>query len=148
MWMIKKVLSWSGQPEEVGRPRRKGGAIVLQEFKDFINKGGVFEAAIGLIMALAFAPVVQSLVDAVIMPIIAGVVGQPNFDSVGQFSIGDSTVSPGVFVTQVISFVIIAWVVFLMVKAYNRATNAAEEEDAGPSETDLLTEIRDSLANR
>jgi len=56
---------------------------MIQEFKDFISKGGVFEAAVGLIMALAFIPVVDSLVNDVLMQVIAGVFGQPDFSSIG-----------------------------------------------------------------
>ena len=117
---------------------------MIQEFKEFINKGGVFEAAVGLIMALAFIPVVDSLVNDVLMQIIAAVFGQPDFSSIG-FDLGDSRVRIGALINAIISFVIIGFVVFLMVKAYNSWTNKVEEED-GPSEVDLLTEIRDSLA--
>lgn len=117
---------------------------MIQEFKDFINKGGVFEAAVGLILALAFAPVVQSLVDDILMQIIAAVFGQPDFGSL-SFGLGDATIFYGNFITVVVSFVMIAFVVFMLVKAYNQATNVVEEED-GPSEIDLLTEIRDGLA--
>ena len=117
---------------------------MIQEFKDFINKGGVFEAAVGLILALAFAPVVQSLVDDVLMQIIAAVFGQPDFGGL-SFDIGDASIFYGRFINTVISFVLISLVVFMMVKAYNNATNKKEEED-GPSEIDLLTEIRDGLA--
>jgi len=117
---------------------------MIQEFKDFINKGGVFEAAVGLILALAFAPVVASLVDDILMQIIAAVFGQPDFGRL-SFSLGDAEIYYGNFINTVISFVAISFVLFLMVKAYNNATNKQEEE-SGPTEIDLLTEIRDSLA--
>lgn len=119
---------------------------MIQEFKDFISKGGIFEAAVGLIMALAFVPVVGSLVDDVIMPIVAAVFGQPDFSTLA-IDIGDARITYGNFLTVVISFVIIGFVMFLLVKAYNKMTGP-EEEDSGPSEVDLLTEIRDSLGNR
>jgi large conductance mechanosensitive channel len=118
---------------------------VIQEFKDFVNRGGVFEAAVGLIMALAFAPVVTSLVNDVIMQIIAAVVGQPNFRTL-TFSIGDAQIFYGNFINTVISFVSIAFVVFLLVKAYNQMNPPKPEEDSGPTEIELLTEIRDNLA--
>lgn len=131
---------------------------MIQEFKDFVNKGGVFEAAVGLIMALAFAPVVQSLVDDVIMQIVGAIFGQPNFsnislhwgDAVGVDDLGRTTYDGGVlyigsFINTVISFVMIAFVVFLLVKAYKNASKPAPEEEAGPSEVELLTEIRDTL---
>ena len=131
---------------------------MLQEFKDFINKGGIFEAAVGLIMALAFVPVVGSLVDDMIMPIVARIFGQPDFStlSIGlggsqEVTLEDGTVvmqEPsilyGSFINTIISFVIIGFVIFMLVRMYNRATAKVEEED-GPSDVDLLTEIRDSL---
>ena len=69
------------------RPRRTAiktkGNTVLQEFKDFIDKGGVFEAAVGLVMALAFIPVVDSIVDHIVLPIVAAIIGKPNFNMEG-----------------------------------------------------------------
>ncbi|MGH1493082.1 MAG: large conductance mechanosensitive channel protein MscL [Acidimicrobiales bacterium] len=134
---------------------------MIQEFKDFINKGGIFEAAVGLVMALAFVPVVGSLVDDVIMPIVARIFGQPDFSSLSiglgglqEVTLEDGTVvmqEPsimyGQFINTILSFIIIGFVIFMLVKMYNRATNKVEEED-GPSEIDLLTEIRDGLASR
>lgn len=131
---------------------------MLQEFKEFINKGGIFEAAVGLIMALAFVPVVGSLVDDMIMPVVARIFGQPDFSTL-SFGLGGSaevtledgtvvmqepSIMYGSFINTIIAFAIIGFVIFMLVKAYNRATNKVEE-DEGPSETDLLTEIRDSL---
>ena len=117
---------------------------MLQEFKDFINKGGIFEAAVGLVMALAFVPVVGSMVDDIIMPIVAAIFGQPDFGSL-HIDIGDARIMYGNFLTVLIAFIIIGFVLFMLVKAYNRLT-AKEEEDSGPSDNDLLVEIRDSLA--
>lgn len=116
---------------------------MIQEFKDFISKGGVFEAAVGLIMALAFIPVVDSLVNDVLMQIIAGIFGQPDFSSIG-FDLGDARVGIGALINAIIAFVLIGFIVFLMVKAYNASTKPDADED-GPSEIDLLTEIRDGL---
>lgn len=133
---------------------------MIQEFKDFINKGNVFEAAVGLILALAFAPVVQGMVDNLIMPIVARIFGQPDFSSIrislgGDFDIkndvgevigtGPAYIEIGTWITTVIGFVLIAIVLFFLVKAYNKANDVEEEED-GPTEVDLLTEIRDNLA--
>lgn len=132
---------------------------MFQEFKDFINKGNVFEAAVGLIMALAFVPVVGSMVDDMIMPIVARVFGQPDFSSLqiglggseevtldsGEVVVREAAIRYGAFINEVVAFIIIGFVMFLLVKAYNRATNKVEEE-AGPSEVDLLTEIRDNLS--
>jgi large conductance mechanosensitive channel len=131
---------------------------MLQEFKDFINKGGIFEAAVGLIMALAFVPVVASLVDDVIMPIVARIFGQPDFSSLsiglggtqevvledGTVVLQEPSIQYGSFINEIITFAIIGFVIFMLVKFYNRATNKAEEEE-GPNDIELLTEIRDSL---
>lgn len=132
---------------------------MIQEFKDFINKGNVIDAAVGLIMALAFIPVVNTLVQGVIMPVVGRIFGTPDFSNLtiglggseevtlenGDVVMREAAIRYGEFINEVISFLLIAMVVFLMVKAYNRATNKQEEEDAGPSEVDLLTEIRDGL---
>ncbi len=119
---------------------------VLQEFKDFINKGGIFEAAVGLVMALAFVPVVASMVDDIIMPIVAAIFGQPDFQTL-TIEIGDAVISYGNFLTVLISFVVIGFALFMLVKAYNQMT-ADDEEDSGPSDSELLAEIRDALTNR
>ena len=131
---------------------------MIQDFKDFINKGNVFEAAVGLIMALAFVPVVSSMVDDLIMPIVARIFGQPDFSQLeiglggseevtlddGTVVMQEATIRYGAFINEIIAFVIIGFVMFMLVRAYNRATKPAEEEE-GPSEVDLLTEIRDGL---
>ena len=117
---------------------------LLAEFREFIEKGSVIDAAVGLILALAFTPVITSLVDDIIMQIVAAVFGQPDFSRL-TFGLGDATIRYGNFITVVISFVMIAFVVFMLVKAYNKSQEPADEEDSGPSETELLVEIRDAL---
>lgn len=102
---------------------------MLQEFKDFINKGSVFEAAVGLVMALAFVPVVNSVIDGILMPIIAAIVGEPNFNTI-TIGIGQADIPIGSVITQIVSFVSVAAVVFLMVEAYNKM-NPPEPADAG-----------------
>lgn len=118
---------------------------MLSEFKDFISKGGVFEAAVGLIMALAFQPVVESIVEYIVLPIIAAIVGEPDFGALG-FDIGSARIGYGHVITAIVSFMSIAAVIFMMVKAYNKTI--ADPHDGGPSDNDLLVEIRDSLAKR
>ncbi len=126
---------------------------MLKEFKDFIMKGNLIEIAVGLILALAFKTVVDRLVDSVITPIIAAIGGQPNFSSL-SVDVGDGVVRYGRFLDALISFVIIGFVLFLVVKAYNRMVDLArrkgETEETGEDTEQivLLREIRDSLARR
>lgn len=133
---------------------------MIQEFKDFINQGGVFEAAVGLIMALAFAPVVTGMVEHLIMPIVARIFGQPDLSGLkiglggavevdngdGTTSMVEPAIAYGEWLNLVIGFAMVALVMFMLVKAYNKSKEPEAEEDAGPSAEDLLTEIRDSLA--
>jgi large conductance mechanosensitive channel len=118
---------------------------MLKEFKEFISKGNLIDLAVAVILGLAFNGVVQSLVADVFTPLIAAIFGQPNFDSI-TIPIGDSEILIGSFLNVVISFVIVAFVLFLVIKAYNRAF--PEEEEAGPTEIELLTQIRDELRLR
>jgi large conductance mechanosensitive channel len=125
---------------------------MIQEFKDFVAKGNVIMLAVGFIMGVAFQGVVTSLVDNVIMPIVAIPFGEPNFDSL-TWTVNDSVIAWGAFVTSAVVFVLTAVAVFLfIVKPYNsyqaRAAEEEEAEEPGPSEKELLTQIRDSLVSR
>jgi large conductance mechanosensitive channel len=121
---------------------------LLNEFKEFVNRGNLLELAIAVVLATAFAPVVTSIVDNIFMPIIAAIFGQPDFSQLG-FDIGDARINYGIPLTLIISFLLIALVCFFIVKAYN-ATKKQEEEaaESGPTEVELLTEIRDLLRSR
>ena len=119
---------------------------LIQEFKDFVNRGNLVELAVAFVLATAFAPVVLSIVDKIFMPIIAAIIGQPDFSSL-SIDIGSAEINYGTPLTLIINFLIIAFVCFLVVKAYN-STRTAEEADAGPTEVELLTEIRDALRSR
>jgi large conductance mechanosensitive channel len=116
---------------------------MFREFKEFISKGNLVEIAVGLILALAFAGLVTSFTENLISPIIGAIFGQPNFDRL-VIEIGDARLRYGAFLTTLLSFLIVAFVLFLMVKAYNRAF-PKKEAPGGPTEIELLTEIRDAL---
>jgi len=116
---------------------------MLQEFKVFITKGNIIEVAVGLIMALYFQAIIDALLEGVLYPIIAAIFGKPDFQAIG-FDIGDAFISIGLVIDAVISFVIVAFILFLVLRGYNKL-KADAAEDSGPSETDLLTEIRDQL---
>jgi len=114
---------------------------LLAEFKDFINKGDVVTIAVGLIIALYFAAIVNAVLNGVIMPIISAIFGQPNYEEIG-FDIGDARISIGLVINAVISFIVVAFILFLIIKAYNKYKGPAETK---ATEVDLLAEIRDEL---
>lgn len=122
---------------------------MIREFRDFVAKGNVVMLAVGFIMGVAFQGVVNSLVENVIMPIVAIPFGQPNFDEL-VWEVNDSIIMWGSFVTAAVVFVLTALAVFLfIVKPYNafaaRLQAEEAEVDEGPTELDLLAEIRDEL---
>ena len=87
---------------------------MLKEFKDFIMKGNILDLAVAFVMGLAFAAVVTSLVNDLIMPVIAMIIGKPSFNDL-TFTINDAVFRYGSFITQVISFVAMAAAVFIFV---------------------------------
>ncbi|HCQ64192.1 MAG TPA: large conductance mechanosensitive channel protein MscL [Rhodobacteraceae bacterium] len=140
---------------------------MLKEFKDFVAKGNVMDMAVGIIIGAAFTAIVTSLVADLINPIIGLVIGGIDFSNMYAVLSGDvaagasletaretgaSIFAYGSFIMAIINFLIIAFVVFMLVRYVNRVKDAATEQEevveqaAGPSELDLLTEIRDSLA--
>ena len=122
----------------------------VDEFKDFVNKGDVVTIAVGLVMALYFTKIVDAVLNGVINPIIAAIFGESNFTDIG-FDIGEARISIGLVIDAVISFVAVAFFLFLVVKAYNKMQAKALREK-GPAalapEIELLTEIRDELRAR
>lgn len=130
---------------------------MIQGFKDFISKGNALDLAVAVIIGAAFTPIVTAITD-VIMDIIGAVIGQPNFDSVLQFTInGSDPIQPGTIITAVVNFLLVATAVyFAIVVPMNKikATTAKKEEaveeaSVVPStEEQLLTEIRDLLAHK
>ncbi len=139
---------------------------MIQEFKEFIAKGNVMDMAVGIIIGAAFTAIVTSLVGDLINPIISLFMG--GIDFAGQYvQLGDGEFASitaaeeagvavfawGRFLMAIINFLIIAFVVFLLVKAVNRVKDAASEpeaeeapaEPAGPTQEELLIEIRDLL---
>ena len=122
---------------------------MVQEFRDFIAKGNMIDIAVGFIMGVAFTALIGSLVSDVLMPIVAIPFGEPSFNSI-IWTINGSEILIGTFITSVVAFLLVALAVFLfIVKPYNAYKADTEtDEDEGPSEVDLLTQIRDSLANQ
>lgn len=137
---------------------------MLNEFKEFIAKGNVMDLAVGVIIGGAFGLIVKSLTDDVVMPIVGAIFG--GFDFTDYFvplasGVTASTLEAareqgavlayGSFITVALNFLILAWIIFLMVKAVNRLRREQEEArtetpPAPPPDIALLTEIRDLLA--
>jgi large conductance mechanosensitive channel len=120
---------------------------MLKEFKDFIDRGNVIDLAIAVIIGGAFGAIITSLVDDILMPIIGAVLGGVDFTSL-SVQVGEAMINYGSFIQATVIFVIIAFVLFLVVRSYNRLRTAEEEPAAPPEpspEETLLTEIRDLL---
>ncbi|MBQ1392240.1 MAG: large-conductance mechanosensitive channel protein MscL [Lachnospiraceae bacterium] len=130
----------------------------IQEFKEFISRGSVMDLAIGVIIGSAFTAIVNSLVEDVIMPIIGIIIGKINFEDLkilitpASGDVAEVAVYYGRFIQNIVSFILIALVVFLIVKAINRFRRKKDEpveevaaEPEPSEETVLLREIRDLL---
>lgn len=141
--------------------KKKNKALgVIAEFKEFISRGNVVDMAIGIIMGTAFTKIVNSLVNEVVMPAVGYMIGGIEF---AQFKIvlapatettTESAILYGSFIQNVINFLLIALVVFMMVKIINRFRRKEEVPTATPAESaptkeeTLLTEIRDLLQKK
>ena len=158
-------MGWQGAtrlPQE-GADDMKG-IVMLAEFKAFIAKGNVIDLAVGVIIGAAFGAIVKSLTDEIIMPIVGAIFG--NIDFSDRYLVLSGDVAPGTplaaareaganvlglgaFVSVVINFLILAFIIFLMVRYVNKVTaqfaKPEEPASAGPTEVELLTEIRDAL---
>ncbi len=125
----------------------------LKEFKDFIATGNLVEVAVAFILALAIKAVIDAFMSGIVNPVIGAIVGKPNLDNFLTITVrkgepDQAIISVGVVLTQVISLIIVGLVLFLMLRAYNKMRKPAEAAPAGPSEVELLTEIRDTLRAR
>jgi len=139
---------------------------MIDEFKTFILRGNVLDLAVAVIIGAAFATITTSLTEDVLMPVISAIIGAPDLsglflllgsppaDYAGSMTdyaalkeAGVPMLGWGQFLTVLINFVILAFVIFLIVRSANRlkVEKPAEAADPGPSEIDLLIEIRDSL---
>ncbi|RRR37416.1 large conductance mechanosensitive channel protein MscL [Schaalia georgiae] len=127
---------------------------MIKGFKDFISRGNVVDLAVGVVIGAAFGKIVDALVDGIINPLIAGVIGKPDFSDVLAFTIGNSTVKPGLLITAVVNFLLMAFAIYLCIVvpmnklAALRTAKEKADKDAAPKVSDevqLLTEIRDAL---
>lgn len=139
---------------------------MLQEFKTFIARGNVLDLAVGVIIGAAFGKIVSSLTDDVLMPLIGKATGGLDFsnrfvilgdipaDYKGEMTYaalkeaGVAMFGYGAFLTAVINFLIMAFIIFLIVRQANRLMPKKEAAPAGPTEVQLLAEIRDELRRK
>jgi large conductance mechanosensitive channel len=140
---------------------------MLKDFRAFIAKGNVLDLAVAVIIGAAFGKIVTSLTDDIIMPIVGKIFGGLDFSShfvllgpvpadyhgsmtdyAALKKAGAPILGWGAFATEVVSFVILAFIIFLMVRWATKLMRKPEEAPAGPTEIELLTEIRDELRKR
>ena len=123
---------------------------MIKEFKEFISKGNVVDLAVGVIIGGAFGKIVSSLVDNILMPLIGLLLGGVNFSEL-SFNVKDATVNYGLFIQNVIDFLIVALCLFVMMKALNKFKKKEEPKEEAPAdspEVATLKEIRDLLAKK
>lgn len=135
---------------------------MIKEFKEFALKGNMIDLAVGIIIGGAFGTVVKSLVDDVIMPIVSGIFKLPDFSNLflvlrnptgthftslaAAREAGASVLALGSFINALIAFLLVAFALFLVIKSMNKMKKAeVAAAPAGPTELDVLKEIRDSL---
>ena len=140
---------------------------MLAEFRDFVARGNVLDLAVAVIIGAAFATIATSLTDDIIMPVVGAIFGGLDFSSyfvllgpvpegysgsMTSYSelkeAGASVLGYGQFITVLINFLILAFIIFLLVRAANRRRQAEEAPAADPADVVLLTEIRDELRKR
>ncbi|MGB0852975.1 MAG: large conductance mechanosensitive channel protein MscL [Pikeienuella sp.] len=140
---------------------------MLKEFRDFAVKGNVLDMAVGIIIGAAFTTIVKALVDGIMMPIVGYFLGGVDFTNIftvlgdGEYETleaaqeaGAAVIQWGVFANAVIAFLIVAWILFMIIRSMNKLKEATAKEEeaaapaapAGPTQEELLAEIRDLLA--
>jgi large conductance mechanosensitive channel len=125
---------------------------LLKDFRDFVMRGNVVDLAVAVVLGIAFNAVVNSLVNDVLMQIIAAIVGKPNFNDL-TFTIGEGVIYYGRFITALINFLIIAATLFVIIRTFENMQRRRRGVDDEPDvvktdEVVLFTEIRDALRQR
>ncbi len=123
----------------------------VSEFKEFISRGNVLDMAVGVVIGGAFTAIVTALVDNIITPLIGILVGGLDFTGL-SVKVGEATIGYGAFIQAVINFLLISFVIFCVIRSFNKLAKKKEEEPAAPpapaEDVVLLREIRDLLANQ
>ena len=118
---------------------------MVSEFKEFALKGNMIDMAVGIIIGAATGKVVSALVDSVIMPVVGMLMGGVDFSSL-SIKVGEAAIGYGAFIQSIIDFIIIAFVIFMLLRFINNMKKTNDKEDEKPAEdVELLREIRDLL---
>ena len=127
---------------------------MIKEFKEFISKGNVMDMAVGIIIGGAFTKIVTALVEAILMPLIGAICGGKSVEDM-SIMVGNAAIGYGAFIQAVIDFLLVALVLFMILKAFNKAKSMVVKEEEAPAEpepvpadVELLTEIRDLLKEK
>ena len=138
---------------------------MLGEFREFIARGNVIDLAVGVIIGGAFATITKSLTEDIIMPVVGALFGGVDFsnmfirlgpvpdgvtvtDYAALKEAGVAMFGYGAFITATINFLILAFIIFLLVRTVNRVVRKAPDAPAGPTEVEILAEIRDELRKK
>ena len=130
------------------------GVTVLQGFKAFVLRGNVLDLAVAVVIGALFTAIVNSLLRGLVNPLVAAILGKPNLDSVGTFTVNGADFSVGIVLTAIINFiVVVAAIYFIVVIPMNklmtsRLLRTEETVEDASEEVVLLREIRDALKNR
>ncbi len=127
---------------------------MIKEFKEFISKGNIMDMAVGIIIGGAFTKIVTALVEAILMPVIGIICGGKSVEDMSVM-VGNASIGYGAFLQAVIDFLLVALVLFMILKAFNKAKAVVIKEEEAPAEpepvpadVELLTEIRDLLKEK
>ena len=125
------------------------GTKTLKEFKTFISKGNVVDLAVGVIIGSTFGKIVSSLVNDILMPIIGIIIGGIDFSNL-TIQIKDATIKYGIFIQNIIDFLIVSFCIFIFIKLINKVSKKEEEkkEKVVSEEAKILKEIRDILKEK
>lgn len=118
---------------------------MIKEFKEFAIKGNMLDMAVAVIMAGAFGTIISSIVEDIFMPIIGVLLGGLDLSNMKWVIWGDAAINYGSLLMAIINFIIIGFCMFAVVKTANKLKKPQEEEPAGPSQEELLAEIRDLI---
>ena len=127
---------------------------LIKEFKEFAMRGNVMDMAVGVIIGAAFGKIVSSLVDDVLMPLVGMIVGKVDFSALSA-KVGEAELFYGRFIQNIVDFLSVAFCIFLVLKGINKMSNLKKKEEeeapaapAGPTQEELLAEIRDLLKQK